>query len=151
MAEEGTFSYDAMGFNSNLDVASMAASLYYNLMNMHLEGRDQAACKMFRNELPWFISIVDSIFLKNCAEIEETIDADASLTSIQKEEIIYRLQIGEFSRLLLRSGYLPKPDIRIHYNAPWDVPKDLKRLHFKGRRDVSETAKKLLEEEDGVQ
>lgn len=118
-------SSEILGFSENLQFATMAINLYNNLTFLHKWGQNHEARELFKNTLADFQSLFDKEFILRCIEIEEYIDKDNTLTSMQKEEQIYRLQRGQFARMLVRNGVVKKPDIRIDMPRLWEAPKDM--------------------------
>lgn len=118
-------SSDILGFADSLQFATMAINLYNNLTFLHKWGQNSEARELFKNTLADFQSLFDAEFIIKCMDIEKYIDENQSLTSIQKEEQIYRLQRGQFARLLVRMGVVRKPDIRIHMPKLWKAPEGI--------------------------
>lgn len=121
-------SSDILGFSENLQFATMAINMYNNLTFLHKWGKNYEARELFKNTLGDFQSLFDKTFVRECIDIEEFIDSQTDLTAIQKEEQIYRLQRGQFSRMLVRQGVIRKPDIRIDMPKLWEVPKDISEV-----------------------
>ena len=118
-------SSDILGFSENLHFATMAINLYNNLTFLHKFGQNREARELFKNTLPDFQSLFDKTFIKECIAIETYIDEQKDVSDMQKEEQIYRLHRGQFARMLVRSGVVKKPDIRIDMPKLWDVPKEI--------------------------
>lgn len=129
-----------MGYGGKLDHSKMVSYLFHKLLYLHSENQDKRARDLFYNTLSWFTSDFDRIFINNCVKIEENVDKLEDMTSMQKLETIYRLQLAEFSRLMVRAGYTPKPDIMLVYQPTWEVPKDLDELFDRNSKEGVEDA-----------
>lgn len=123
--EQTQTSSEILGFSENLQFATMAINLYNNLTFLHKWGQNHEARELFKNTLADFQSLFDKTFIRECIDIEEYVDTIDGLTSIQREEQIYRLHRGQFARLLVRQGVVKKPDIRIDMPKMWEVPKKI--------------------------
>lgn len=132
-----TFEVDPIGFETKINHAGLYHLSYSAMNDLHKEGRMRDAIEYFNaHVLPAFQCVFDKVFFENCIEITE---------NVKDYKQRYMLIKGEFSRLMTRCGIAPKPDIRIRYDALWEVPKDISELSFDGKekREVEE------EEDDG--
>jgi hypothetical protein len=121
---KSAFRVDPIGFENRINYAALYHLYMQRLNEIHAQGRLHDAISYFNTMVvPSFGGVFDAIFLSNCQEIIDVND---------DYKKIYMLHKVEFSRLMSRSGIAPKPDIRIRYEAPWEVPKELSEMSFDG-------------------
>jgi len=125
------FSVSILGYKngeSDTDLVRQVFSKIMFLLGINME------CKpVFYNSLPWFVAYFDKRFILNCIDIETKIDK-LDIPKSHKDENIFRLQLGEFSRLLVRRGYTTKPDVSIMLEELWEVPKTVSEIRFNGEK-----------------
>jgi hypothetical protein len=124
---------EVVGFSNGDYYSSKVTNLFLRSLELHSMSKNNEARELFYNILGYFAILFDMDFIDNCIEINNKINSNTSLSVYHKNEQKYRLHLGEFSRLIMRAGVSPKPDIRIDYNVPWEVPKSLEELSFDGR------------------
>lgn len=129
---EKSINVEVVGFSNGDYYSAKVTNLFLRSLELHSMSKNNEARELFYNMLGYFVILFDMEFIDNCIEINENINQDDSLSVYHKNEQKYRLHLGEFSRLVMRAGVTPKPDIRISYDVPWEVPKNLEELSFDG-------------------
>lgn len=113
---------------------NMYMSLFNKLLFLHASGMNHEAMELFDNTIGHFTALFDEIFIVNIKKIDIYVSELEDLTYKQCMIQEYRLKTSEFARLVVRCGVAPKPDVRIDFDIPWDVPKDLGDLSFAGEK-----------------
>lgn len=131
--ENNNFQFVPTGYNDQF-YSSMYMSLFQKLIFLHGSGMNREAMELFDNTIGHFTSLFDELFVRNIDGIDKYINELEDLTYKQRSLQEYRLKVSEFARLIVRCGVAPKPDVRIDFYVPWDVPKDLKDLSFAGEK-----------------
>ena len=122
--QSSAFGISVLGFEQKIDTAGMFHLSFSAMNDMHKDGRFRDAVEYFNGHvLPAYVTVFDAIFLQACLDITENVDDYRHR---------YMLIKGEFSRLMTRAGIAAKPDIKVIYKAPWEVPKSINDMSFDG-------------------
>ena len=131
MAENDDHTFVPTGYNDSF-YSSMYMSMYQKLLFLHGNGQNREAMELFDNMVGHFATIFDELYIKNVALVDTFVESVPDITYKQRSMQAYRLKLSEFARLIVRCGIAPKPDVRIEFDVPWEVPKDLTELSFAG-------------------
>lgn len=138
-----------MGIDNMVQWGLLYQMMFIRLLNLHSTGKEKEARALFDNMVGHFYGIYDKTFVHNCELIDQIVEEPEFKKKYTPEQLLnqkYWLMSGELSRLMVRSGHAPKPDVMLIPDVKWDVPKDLKDLSLSGE----DVGSKNDEEEDDV-
>jgi hypothetical protein len=138
-----------MGIDNTVQWGLLYQMMFIRLLNLHSMGKDKEARTLFDNMVGHFYGIFDATFVKNCKRIDlivEEPEFKAQYTPEQRLNQAFWLRAGELSRLMVRSGHAPKPDVMLIPDVTWEVPKDLTELSLSG--ESKDGPKDEFEEEE---
>lgn len=124
-----------MGIENTVQWGLLYQMMFIRLLNLHSMGKDREARTLFDGMVGHFYGIFDAIFIRNCELIDRIVEEPQFKRKYTPEQLLnqaYWLRSGELSRLMVRSGHAPKPDVMLVPDVPWEVPKDLKSLSLSG-------------------
>lgn len=115
---------DEYGYQGKINYAELYLQLYHSRMQLHLQGLDESAYKLFYNMMGDFRPLFDELFLENYQLILHEFNNNPDYTDAQAKQQMYRLHVAEFAALMERKGVAPKPDTQLQIIRE-DTPKDI--------------------------